>query len=709
MAMTTTLSAIILFTKSNIEELVEAEVDPEIADQFHHQHFSCLREAVTTSGGTEVKSVGDGLMVAFDAASSALACAIAMQQAVDAFNRTHTEAATFQIGISAGETTAEEGDYFGDPVVEAARLAAKAEPGQILTASWLRAMARRRAEFQFRDAGALELKGIPEPLESLELQWEPLAQESSEQMAVSERLPLAPRLLISPDIGRVLGRVEEEDLLIQAYKRVAGGEGREVILISGEPGAGKSTLAFDLARKSHELGATVLFGHCEEDVPVPYGPFAEALNHFVAHTTDDVLSAHVAADGMELATIVPALGRRLRQAPPLEALDPDVQRQALFSSISGLLSTIASTQPLIIVLDDLQWADSRTLQLLRHVIGTSHSMDLLLVLIYRDQMAAAHPLRQLLGFVRREQKVSHLPLSGLDVMGVVSCLESAIGQSVDDPDLQLVQDIHRETAGNPFLVTQFLRHLSETGAVFEDDAGIWTTRETLEEMVPPQSISQVMGARVARLGDGVTHVLSLAAVVGLTFDLDVLTPLTKMDEDELLDRLDEAKEAALLEELSERPGRYRFSNALVRGTLYHGLSATRRARAHAEVARTVESTMGLAEADDVDLVLQRLASIPNGVEHAQLLGHHWSKAATDGGRLKAIRYAMAAGDLTLGSGDPTGALVWFEMASQFRDQAQELGIPPDPQLLAGLQVGLANAREASRAAPGRKGAPTQPG
>jgi class 3 adenylate cyclase/AcrR family transcriptional regulator len=155
-----------------------SSLTPDAGDEVRRRHFSALRQAIAATGGTEVKNLGDGLMVVFPVASAALGCAVAMQQAVHRDNGEAERPLGLRVGLSAGEATKEDGDYFGDPIVEAARLCARAEGGQILVADVVRAMAGRRSPHDFTSLGELDLKGLPDPVQTLEVGWEPLMQDS---------------------------------------------------------------------------------------------------------------------------------------------------------------------------------------------------------------------------------------------------------------------------------------------------------------------------------------------------------------------------------------------------------------------------------------------------------------------------------------------------------------------------------------------------
>ena len=161
-------------------------------------------------------------------------------------------------------------------------------------------MAGRRAPYPFRPLGPIELKGLSEPLEAFVVEWTPLEEVKESRPVVA----LPPRLCHKPGVG-VIGRSTEAELLIDRIQRVLAGEGREVVLISGEAGEGKTTLAAHVARKVFDNGACVLLGRCDEDLGVSYGPFVEALTHYVTHTPEEALYSHVQSHGAELANSFP--------------------------------------------------------------------------------------------------------------------------------------------------------------------------------------------------------------------------------------------------------------------------------------------------------------------------------------------------------------------------------------------------------------------
>jgi len=645
-----------------------SSLTPDAGDEVRRKHFSALRQAIATSGGTEVKNLGDGLMVVFPAASAALVCAVAMQQLVHRDNAGTERPLGIRVGLSSGEATREADDYFGDPVIEAARLCARAEGGQILASDLVRANAGRRSPHTFTSLGELELKGLPEPIETLEIGWEPLGADAPG----SGRVPLPTRLTHRPAVG-VIGRENELALLDTAAKRVAAGEERELILLAGEPGQGKTTLVSELARHAHGAGMTVLLGRCDEEVGAPYRPFQEALSHLVAHVDEELLRNHVASHGGELARMVPALGQRLGELPPPQTTDPDTERFLLYAAVGGLLEEASRQRSVVLVLDDLHWADKPSLQLLRHVVANSSTSRLLILGTYRDgELSAAHPLTEALGALHREPTgVSTMDLKGLEDTGVIAFMESAAGHELDDAGVGLAHQLYQETDGNPFFVAEVLRNLSETGDIYQDaSTGRWTARETEGQLALPHSVRTVIATRVSRLGEGATKVLSTASVIGRDFDLDLLAETTKVDEDELIDLLDEAQHAAVVQELPDSPGRYGFSHALIQHTLYEDLGATRRTRVHRSVGEAMERLHG-----------------ENSDERVGELARHFLLATRPVDADKAISYAKRAGDAALKALAPDDAVRYFSQALELAGH-----VAVDPSVRIDLLIGLGNAQ-----------------
>lgn len=659
---------IVLFTDLVGSTELSTSRSPELADQLRRRHFAVLRRSINATGGQEAKSLGDGVMVIFNSASSAIACAVSMQQGVTAENIRSHQSLQVRIGVSGGEVSREGDDYFGDPVVEAARLCAASEGGQILASDVVRLIAGRRNVHATRTIGPLVLKGLPDPVVAVEIQWTP-----SSDVAVPDAIPL-PSMLSERSGGTLAGRVNEMAALGDWVHDESSLGRLEMMLITGEAGLGKTTLAAAAARATYADGACVLVGHCEEGLAVPYQPFARAIEHFVRHAEVEHLDAHVSEYGSALARLAPSLARRVSNLPPTRATDPDSERYLLFAALVGLLADISTRSAVVMVFDDLQWADDGSLTLLRHLASSDQSLRLRVVATCRDnEIAHSTALVETLGALQRQSCLTRLDLVGLGVVDVTTMMAGA-GYLVDEAARTLAANLLRETDGNPFFVLEVLRHLIETGLVSSGSEGYVVSAQTAASVVLPRSLIDVIAARLARLGPQVNGVLTVASVIGREFTLELLSQLTAQPVATVLDVLDDAVAASLVHESADSAGRFNFAHALIQHALYESVGLARRSLLHGEVALALEALHG-----------------EFGEDHALELARHWSNTgrSTDLGR--AVRYSCLAGDGALRSLAPVDALRLYERAQAMMIQSTA----PDELLAIDVATGLGTAQRQS--------------
>jgi DNA-binding SARP family transcriptional activator/tetratricopeptide (TPR) repeat protein len=488
-------------------------------------------------------------------------------------------------------------------------------------------------------------------------------------------LEIPRRLNVLQPAVSLVGRENEMQLILNAIKRVAGDEGHEVALISGEAGQGKTALVAEAARSAIRDGAYVLFGHCEEDTATPYQLFSEALGRYVRHASEDQLVAHVEIYGSELARLVPGLAARIPDPPSSRVTDSDTQRALLFGAVVGLFVELSQRQPVLFVLDDLQWADPGSLLLLRHLMAVDEPMHLLVLGTYRDnELSLAPQLVEMLGALRRQEGVTRIELQGLDESGVVSFVETAFGSDLDDAGTGLARAIYDETDGNPFFVNEVISHLSEQGRFYDEVTGRFTADDSDVRGALPDSIRDVIKARLARLGPVTDRVLSLAAVIGRDFDLDLLARASRTSEETLLDTLEVAATAALVHELPDASGLYCFTHALIQHTMYQELGPNRRAEAHRVVAQALEDLCG-------DRPWPRIGE----------LARHWLLAPQPKNLEKAVQYSRQAGDTAMGDLAPANAVGYYAQALALLSKSNS----PDPELELDLAIGLGSAQRQS--------------
>ena len=442
-----------------------------------------------------------------------------------------------------------------------------------------------------------------------------------ESVETGAPLPLPP-ILDTSSVVTFVGRTLELNQLAACWARAQTGQ-RQLVLVSGEPGIGKTRLSLTFARTCAGAGATVLVGRSDEEALVPYQPVVEALTWYTSVCPDDELRDDLAASGSgsEVAHLVPDLLRRrpdLRIAPPMSV---ETQRYRLFEAVDQLLGVVAARRPLLLIVEDLHWADKPTLLALRHLARAQQRAPICIIGTYRESdLDRGHPLGEMLAELHREPAVSRLSMRGLTEAEVRDLVATMMGPDAFD----LAPFLREITGGNPFFVGELLRHLKESGAV-ERVRGKGAV--TMTELGLPEGIRDVIGRRLARTTERCQQTLTLAAIVGREFDLGVLKALGDLTEDHLLDALDEGVAAHLIGEAPSAPNRFSFLHALIRETVYAELSSSRRRRLHQRVGEAIER------------LTQAHANPPLAD-----LAYHFIQAAPIGSADKAIDYATRAGD-----------------------------------------------------------------
>lgn len=497
-----------------------------------------------------------------------------------------------------------------------------------------------------------------------ELDWKP-PPPRVDQVGAAGPVRLPP--ILSASAGSFVGREAEVAELRDAWRRAVEGA-REIHLLSGEPGIGKTRLAAELAVHAAHDGAIVLYGRCYEESVVPYQPFAEALRWYATSIPPTQLRDEVTRAGSIVARLAPGLERDLPALPEPVRAGPDTERHLLFQATIDLLAEIAARAPVLLVLDDLHWADEPTWLLLAHVARTTGPSRLLVVGTYRSS-ECNDGFDAIVANLRRDGLVAPVSLEGLDERGVHDLI-------VDSFELEAPASfctaVFNHTDGNPFFVREVLHHVTETvmvnGEPGEFESIDWAT------LGVPQGVRDVISRRVKRLSLGAGSALTIASVIGREFTLDLLEMTTGATADELLDLLDEAVSAGVVAELPGATGRYSFSHALTRETLYGSLTRTRRARLHNGVGAALEAV----HPDDRPVAV---------------LAHHFVAGGRDAA--KAARYCYLAGDAALQQ------LAHEEAAGHFQRGLAVLD--SDVALRCDLLLGLAEAhRRAGRREEARK-------
>jgi DNA-binding CsgD family transcriptional regulator len=394
-------------------------------------------------------------------------------------------------------------------------------------------------------------------------------------------------------------------------------EGRRIALIGGEAGSGKTRLVREFAHETAAQDVRVLLGTCDAIVPAPYRPFVEAL-HPLLH--DVGLRAELGVAAGELGRLAPELWLGADAvARPLDA-DPDTARLRLHTAVGELLTAAGRRESLLLILEDVHWADVSTLLLIRQLARSLGEARVLLLATFRDLEAdVPAELAEMIADLRRIEGVLRLPLAGLTTHEIADFVRLAGGEDEIHAGPELLEALRDLTRGNAFLLGELWRGLRETGAVAVTDGHLELSRP-LTQIATPESVREVTAQRVTRLEPITRDLLELAAVTGREFDLALLRRAAS-GELPRLDVLEPAVASGMIEELPGPAFSYRFTHELVRRALYDRLGTLRRAELHLQVGEALERTGG-ASPDE--------------------LHHHFAQAAALGTGPRAVRYGLEA-------------------------------------------------------------------
>jgi eukaryotic-like serine/threonine-protein kinase len=413
--------------------------------------------------------------------------------------------------------------------------------------------------------------------------------------------------------GVFVGRERELERLREAVDGALAGRGSLQLLV-GEPGIGKTRGAEELATYARVSGARVYWGRCREDEGAPaYWPWVQAIRSYARDADPVALAWQLGGGAAEVAQLIPEVAEKL-DIEPAKGTDSEEARFRLFDSVTSLMLAAARDRPIVIVLDDLHWADEPSLLLLRFAARELASSGLLILGTYRDvELGRHHPLARVLGEISGIEGSGRIPLRGLSVGAVERYIEMTAGAPAPTGLAEAVQE---QTDGNPFFVGEVVRLLASEGRL--------TAGGSPSELQIPQGVREVIGRRLDRLSEETNEALRVAAVIGRDFEDELIERIAELRPEELMGAARESVAERLVTDLGG--GRYSFAHALVRDTLYEELSPAKRSALHERAGLAIEAICG----GDVDERLGELA-------------HHFLAAAPRGDLGKAIDYAQRAG------------------------------------------------------------------
>ncbi len=473
----------------------------------------------------------------------------------------------------------------------------------------------------------------------------------------------------------LVGRDEEVAAFDLMLEEAAGGNGR-LALVGGEPGVGKTRLLFEIGDRARASGWLVLCGRAwdTEGMP-PYLPFVEVMREHLSHSSDEALAA-LAAGAPELRLLLPemnarvpgltpsqsrgpgaddlrlSMGLQARSAILPQSQGPEIDRFRLFEAVSGFLINAAretESTGLVVLLDDLQWADRATVMLLGHLARKLPGSTIVVAGAYRTtDVERGHPLLDVLANLTREHLCDQILLAPLAESDTATLIENIAGVPASPA---FAMRVHHDTAGNPFFVEEVVRHLWECGSDLSVDAGGWCI---------PESVRQVLSQRFSRLDPATNEALQTASVLGETFGFDLLAAASELDSRLLTSAMDAAEGTGMLRQ--EGDG-YAFAHALVRRAIYDEMSVPRRRHLH---LRAAEATQSLNTGDGDSLLV--------------VIAHHWRLS---GHPERATGHLLRAGDAAV------RLTAWEEAARHWEaalECMEQTGQPPErrARLLEGL-------------------------
>src|SRR2546430_396845 len=589
-----------------------------------------IDEKIAEHAGRRIKGLGDGFMISFGSARHGVECALDIQHAVGDYSKqTPERKLRIRIGLNTGEVVEEAGDIFGAAVNVAARVAGKARGGEILVSDIVRQLVGPTAEMKFAIRGRYKLKGFPD-------RWRL-------HRVTPGEVKETPHVLASDD-GFVDREQERLDIRM-VMDRATMGNG-SLLFLTGAAGIGTSRLASEVATEAAAKGWLVLTGRSLEKDGAPYGPFRDVLAGAVTNATAKVLNEAVGNHGPLLATLAPMLRQKVRGMSAVHEVAANKVREQLFKAIHALLTGVQGNKPLLIVLDDLQWADEATVMLLRdlaeRVIG---SRIVVLGTCWDSELDSGRPFATVMSRLlrrRRAQRIVLNRLSDQDVERIVAGMAEAPLTPV-----QLL-GIQAATEGNPLFVEHSFLYMAES----ESKLGGARPQSsyTEEDLELAQSVRGLIGRRIQRLSEPAQRMLVAAGIIGRDFDIPLLEAFGELSGHELRDALDEATRGHFLAAAGKET--YRFAHDLVRQRALAALPLPRLPAYHLPVAGTLERVYG------------KFAN-----EHAAEIGYPLYQAGTAADALRTATFLGQAAQNALAVGA-------FEEVMRLVDSTLQL-LPPD--------------------------------
>jgi predicted ATPase/DNA-binding CsgD family transcriptional regulator len=454
--------------------------------------------------------------------------------------------------------------------------------------------------------------------------------------------PVLDRLGQSP----LVGRARQLAVLCEYLAEARAGQS-SVVLLVGTPGIGKTRLLEEFPPAEQAADVTVLRGAASQAAGMPpYLPFLETLGRYIAGTPPDQLRSEIGAVASSLATLFPEIQERLGPIPSDYALGSEQARFRLYEAVATFLAAIAARAPLVLLLDDLQWADAATCDLLVHVASRLRTSAFLIIGTYREDEAAENAaLRRAVNDLNRLRLLSTLLLLPLEAEETRTLVGNLLRGEVAS---EVIAFLHHQSEGNPFFLEELLRMLVEEGALVWHDQR-WQLRKHPGRLLPPRVVNAIR-IRLARLDSTVVELLRVASVIGRACEPALLSYIMQIDEGQAEEMLLVAVGAQLMRVDGE--GAYAFMHELVRETLYAEVGSVRRRRLHQAIGEALET-----QRDSISS--RRLAD----------LTYHFTEAED---KTRGVAYALASGERALRASAASEALAHYRTALRLLSNDAEI-------------------------------------